>query len=39
MRLLPFFGVNWGTCWVIDTLIEENLTPIHEEEVFCEMIG
>ena len=31
--------LSMWTCWVIDTLIEENLTPIDEEEVFSQMIG
>ena len=39
MRLLPSYGVEYGISWVIETLIEENLTPIDEEEVFSQMIS
>lgn len=39
MRLLPDYGVEWGTCWVIETLIDQNLTPIDDEEVFSQMIS
>lgn len=38
MRLLPEFGCEYGTCWVIDTLINENLEPLDTEEVFAEKL-
>jgi len=38
MRHLHGVGVEYGTDWVIDSLIEESLTPIDTDEVFEDMI-
>ena len=38
MRLLPDFGCEYGTDWVISELIDENLTPVNESELFEQMI-
>lgn len=38
MRLLPGYGCEYGTCWVIEALIKENLQPLDTEEVFTEML-
>ena len=38
MRLLPESGCEWGTDWVVEEIIEENLNPVDTELIFAEMI-
>ncbi len=38
MRELAGEGVEYGTSWVIESLVRENLTPINDEEEFEESI-
>ena len=38
MRLLPDFGCEFGTDWVIKELIQENISEIDSEEQFEQMI-
>ena len=39
MRLLPGVGNEYGVDWVIEHLIEENLTPVNITEIFEDMIS
>ena len=38
MRLLPEFGSEYGTEWVIEELLKENLETVDAEEIFEQMI-
>jgi hypothetical protein len=38
MRELAGDGVDWGTDWIIEHLIRENLTPINVDEEFEESV-
>ena len=38
MRLMPQVGCEYGTEWIVEELIEQNLTPVDEEELFEQMI-
>lgn len=38
MRLLPSVGCEYGTEWVVESLIDENLEPIDTTEIFEQMI-
>ncbi|NCN41654.1 hypothetical protein GW916_10465 [bacterium] len=38
MRHLEGVGVEWGTSWVIEHILQEELTPVALEEIFKESI-
>ncbi len=38
MRKLPGVGVEWGTSWVIQHILEEELTPVDLNEEFEESL-
>ena len=38
MLLKKDSGVEWGTEWIVEELIDENLNPINSEELFEQMI-
>ena len=39
MRLMPQVGCEYGTEWIVEELIEQNLTPVDEEELFLDEEG
>jgi len=39
MRELPGHGVEWGVDWVIQSLLQDNLTPASTEEGFEESVS
>jgi len=38
MRHLDCVGVEWGTSWVIQHILENELTPVNADEIFEESI-
>jgi len=38
MRLLPEVGCEYGTDWIIDHILETELTPVNIEEAFEESV-
>lgn len=38
MRHLDGVGVEWGTSWIIQHILEEELTPVNADEIFEESI-